>query len=88
MARVHVVVSGRVQGVWYRQSCQELARATGVTGWVRNLTDGTVEAELEGERPTVDAVLAWMAEGPALAEVTGLRITDRAPIGETDFAVR
>lgn len=88
MVRVHVVVSGRVQGVWYRQSCQERALAAGVAGWARNLDDGTVEATLEGERAAVDAVLAWMAEGPPLAVVTGLRVTDQAPSGAVGFRVR
>jgi acylphosphatase len=85
---VHVVVSGRVQGVWYRQSCQERAQASGVTGWVRNLSDGTVEATLEGERPAVDALVAWMAEGPPSAVVEGLEVTDRQPSGATRFEVR
>jgi acylphosphatase len=88
MVRVHVVVSGRVQGVWYRQSCQERARAAGVSGWVRNLADGTVEAVVEGERSAVDTVLAWMAEGPPLAEVSGLTVADREPTGATGFEVR
>ena len=64
MVRVRVIVSGRVQGVWYRQSCQERAAAAGIAGWVRNLGDGTVEAVLEGERAAVDDLLAWMADGP------------------------
>ena len=88
MVRVHVVVSGRVQGVWYRQSCQEQALAAGVAGWVRNLADGTVEAALEGERSAVDAVLTWMAEGPPLADVTGVAVIDLEPTGEKGFAVR
>ena len=85
---VHVVVSGRVQGVWYRQSCQERARASGVAGWVRNRPDGTVEAVLEGERPAVDALLAWMADGPPSAVVDGLEVGDRPPAGATSFEVR
>ncbi|MCD9624369.1 acylphosphatase [Rhabdothermincola salaria] len=85
---VHVVVSGRVQGVWYRQTCIERARSAGVTGWVRNRPDGTVEATLEGERPAVEALLAWMAEGPPGAVVDHLDLTDRAPSGATGFEVR
>ena len=86
--RTHVVVSGRVQGVWYRQSCREVAVAAGLSGWVRNLDDGTVEAVLEGGHPEVEAALAWMAEGPPGAAVTGLRVSDEAPTGETGFSVR
>lgn len=88
VVRVHVVVSGLVQGVWYRQSCQERASARGVAGWVRNLDDGTVEAVLEGEQPAVETVLAWMADGPPGAMVSGLRVADEAPTGETGFSVR
>ena len=88
MVRVRVVVSGRVQGVWYRQSCREHARASGLGGWVRNLSDGSVEAALEGEPAAVESVLAWMADGPPLAVVTRVDVTDEPPTGETDFRVR
>ena len=88
MVRVLVVVSGRVQGVWYRQSCLEQARAAGVAGWVRNRSDGRVEAELEGDRAAVDAVVSWMHDGPPLAVVTGVEVTDLEPTGATAFEVR
>jgi len=86
--RVHVVVSGRVQGVWFRQSCAEQARAAGLGGWVRNLPDGRVEAALEGEQGAVDGLLAWMADGPPLAVVRNVDVTDEAPLGERDFDIR
>lgn len=54
---------------------------------MRNLPGGRVEATLEGERAAVESVLAWMAEGPPLAEVTRLQVTDEPPAGETDFRV-
>ena len=85
---MRVVVSGLVQGVWYRQSCRERAVANGIAGWVRNRPDGTVEAALEGERAAVDAVLAWMAEGPRHAQVAGLEVVDEPPTGEVGFDVR
>lgn len=85
---MRVVVSGRVQGVWYRQSCLERAAAAGVGGWVRNRPDGRVEAVLEGERNAVDELLAWMGEGPAGAVVSGLEVTDRAPDGARGFEIR
>lgn len=88
MVRVHVVVSGRVQGVWYRQSCRERAEAADLAGWVRNLPDGTVEAVLEGERSAVEAVLAWMSTGPPGATVTDLRVENEAPTADTGFSVR
>jgi acylphosphatase len=88
VVRVHVVVSGRVQGVWYRQSCRDRAAAAGLAGWVRNRGDGSVEAVLEGDRRAVDDLVAWMADGPPHAVVTGLRVSDETPTGETGFRVR
>lgn len=88
MVRVQVVVSGRVQGVWYRRSCEERATAAGVAGWVRNRDDGSVEAVLEGDRTAVDAVLEWMAEGPPGASVSRLDVRDDTPTGEVGFSVR
>ncbi len=86
--RVRVVVSGRVQGVWYRQSTLEQARAAGIAGWVRNRADGRVEAELEGQPAAVATVKAWMEEGPPLAVVTGVEVTELEPAGEAGFGVR
>ncbi len=88
MVRRRVIVSGRVQGVWYRQSCQEVAAAAGVRGWVRNNADGTVEAVLEGDGEAVDRVVAWMGVGPARAVVDELRITNESPAAERSFVVR
>jgi acylphosphatase len=83
-----VVVSGRVQGVFYRRSCQRAADAAGVTGWVANRPDGSVEAVLEGPAGAVDEVLRWMGTGPRDAEVTHLEVHDRAPTGASRFQVR
>lgn len=88
MRRVHVIVSGEVQGVGYRYTLRLEARAAGVTGWVRNRRDGTVEAEIEGSADQVDTVLAWMAEGPPGSRVTGAELTELAPEGERTFEVR
>jgi len=88
MVRVRAVVSGRVQGVWFRQSCREQAVAAGVAGWVRNRPDGRVEAEFEGEQASVEVVLAWIEVGPALAVVTSVEVSDLTPSGETGFEVR
>jgi acylphosphatase len=88
MRRVHVIVSGDVQGVGYRYTLRMVAADAGVAGWVCNRRDGTVEAEVEGTPEQVDEVLAWMAEGPPGARVDGARVTDAAATGETGFEVR
>jgi len=80
--RAHVVIKGRVQGVWFRASAMEQARRAGVSGWVRNRPDGTVEAVFEGERASVMQVLAWCYRGPSSAQVTGVDVEWQQPTGE------
>jgi len=88
-ARAHLVVSGRVQGVWFRGSMQEEARRLGVSGWVQNLRDGGVEAEVEGERGAVEALVAWAHGGPPGARVDAVTVDWIAPRGESGgFVVR
>jgi acylphosphatase len=67
-------VRGRVQGVGYRYALQEEAERLGVTGWVRNRSDGSVEALLEGEAHAVEAVIAWARRGPPAARVVEVRV--------------
>lgn len=69
---VQALVSGRVQGVWYRQSTKQQALAHHVTGWAKNLPDGRVEVRLCGEPKDVAVVLSWLAEGPDMARVDGV----------------
>jgi acylphosphatase len=88
LVRVRVVVTGRVQGVWYRQSCKDVAVAAGVHGWVRNTADGRVEAVLEGERVAVHAVIEWMRVGPRHAVVDDVQLNVEPPDGARRFAVR
>lgn len=88
MRRVHVIVSGGVQGVGYRYTMRMIAEDAGVAGWVRNRRDGTVEAEIEGTPEQVDQVLAWMAEGPPGSRVDSAQVTDAAPTGQRGFEVR
>ena len=87
MKRVRVVVSGDVQGVGYRYTMRMVAREVGVTGWVRNRRDGSVEAEVEGSDAQVDEVLAWMAEGPPGARVDNAQVTDAEPQADRGFEV-
>ena len=89
MIRVHLVVYGRVQGVYFRQSSAEEARRLGVRGWVRNRRDGTVEAVAEGDRALVDAFVSWCRRGPPMASVTELDLTESDPVGlQEGFDVR
>ncbi len=88
-ARVHLVVSGRVQGVFYRQSTADTARRLALRGWVRNLPDGRVEAEAEGERVALEALIAWCRRGPPAARVDDLAVTwGEARGGQTAFEIR
>jgi acylphosphatase len=87
MRRVHVIVRGEVQGVGYRYTMRMVARGAGVTGWVRNLRDGSVEAEFEGTPEQVDEVLAWMAEGPPGSAVASATVQDSSPRGGNGFEV-
>jgi acylphosphatase len=77
-----------VQGVFFRDSCREQARAEAVAGWVRNRGDGAVEAEFEGPRAAVDRMIAWCREGPARARVDGVDVTEVTTLGERGFRVR
>jgi acylphosphatase len=80
-------VSGRVQGVFFRDACAREAAALGVRGWVRNLADGRVEAVFEGDEPAVAALVEWCRTGPPRARVSGVEVRDEAPVGEAAFDV-
>ncbi|WP_020675388.1 acylphosphatase [Geopsychrobacter electrodiphilus] len=71
-----LLISGRVQGVSFRYYTRQAARKNGVTGWVRNLPDGRVEALIEGEQQAVEATLVWCQQGPELSQVDGLEIEE------------
>lgn len=80
--RVHAIISGRVQGVFFRMETQRAARRFGVCGWVRNRRDGTVEALFEGDKDRVDAILDWCKQGPPHAHVTDVKVDRREFAGE------
>jgi acylphosphatase len=77
--RARVVVEGRVQGVWFRESCRREAVAAGVSGWVGNRSDGRVEAVFQGAPDAVARLIDWCRHGPARAVVTALQVTEEEP---------
>ena len=87
IVRRRVLVSGRVQGVWFRETCRERAGAAGVGGLVRNLPDGRVEAVFEGTLAAVDQLVEWCRHGPPRATVTAIDVRDEAPVGDQAFRV-
>ena len=82
--RAHVFVSGRVQGVFFRDKTQGKAKELNVNGWVRNLSDGRVEALFEGAREGVEKMVDWVREGPAFAQVDNMELSWQDYIGEYD----
>jgi acylphosphatase len=86
--RRRVVVSGRVQGVWFRESCRREADARRVSGWVRNRPDGKVEAVFEGAADDVEALVGWCSIGPIRARVVRVEVIEELAAGESGFAVR
>ena len=87
MIRRRVIVHGGVQGVGFRYTARLQADRLGVAGWVRNRADGTVEAEVEGDEASVQAMLAWLAEGPPGAVVRSTDVSDAPPTGERGFRI-
>ncbi len=89
LVRLEVSITGRVQGVFYRQSTQDTANRLGLAGWVRNCPDGSVAAVFEGERVAVEAALAWCHQGPSAARVENITTKWLDYQGEfSEFAVR
>lgn len=86
--RAHVFVSGRVQGVFYRASTRDKARELGVGGWVKNRSDGRVEAVFEGDPEAVDAMVDWCETGSRAADVEGVEVTTEQPEGHEAFEIR
>lgn len=86
--RRRVVIRGRVQGVFFRDSVRRRATENGVTGWVRNRPDGAVEAVFEGPPERVDELIAFSKTGPPHALVESVETIDEEPVGEPGFRVR
>ena len=88
MIRNRVVISGRVQGVAYRDACRRMAEKHGVTGWVRNLPDGRVEAVFEGPSEDVRRLVEWSRQGPPFADVADVHVDAEEPEGISEFQIR
>ncbi|CAL4859106.1 acylphosphatase [Microbacterium sp. MM2322] len=89
MRRIRLVIRGVVQGVGFRYSMQHIARGAGATGWVRNVTNGTVEAEVQGDAAAVETVLDWAAKGPRGGVVDGVSMTEMPTTpDESGFEIR
>jgi len=87
--RAHIFVSGRVQGVFFRDSACRKARGLGLTGWVRNLSDGRVEAVFEGQESAVREMISWAEQGPMFAKVKDLGVVFEEYLGEfSNFEIR
>ncbi|MCK5508453.1 MAG: acylphosphatase [Desulfobacterales bacterium] len=87
--RVHAIISGRVQGVFFRMETKRAADNCKVLGWVRNKIDGTVEAVFEGNEENVNSILGWCKDGPRLADVEKVDVTPEDYKGEySEFKLR
>jgi acylphosphatase len=82
--RAHVIIEGRVQGVFFRHHAQKKAVELGVAGWVKNRWDGSVEAVFEGEKGSVERMVQWCHRGPAEARVSKVTVTPEDPLEEFD----
>ena len=88
-ARAHIFVSGRVQGVFFRQNARKKARELGISGWVKNLPDGRVEAVFEGPKEKVEEMIKWARQGSIIARVDEVEVFWEEHKGEfNDFAIK
>lgn len=88
MIRRRVLVSGEVQGVFFRDTCRHVAGQQGVAGWVRNLPDGRVEAVFEGDAENVERLVRWAHRGPSQAGVVAVEVHDEPVEGLAAFEIR
>ena len=87
-SNVRVIISGRVQGVWFRASTKEKAKELCLTGWVRNTLNGDVEAVFEGEEEIVKKIITWCHSGPPMAKVKNVIVKKQQAIGFNDFLIK
>lgn len=88
-SKVHVIISGRVHGVWFRATTKQKAEQLGLTGWVRNTSDGNVEAVFEGDGENIKEMLDWCHHGPPSAEVENVEIEKQTPSNGFDgFSIK
>ena len=83
-----MILHGRVQGVFFRDTARRMARSRGVSGWVRNTREGTVEAAFEGDPEAVESMVRWCREGPRGAAVERVEVAEEEPEGLTEFRIR
>jgi len=89
IVNVHVIISGRVQGVWFRASTKQIAKELGLTGWVRNTPDGCVEAVFEGEERLINKIIEWCHQGSPLSKVKNVEVNNQEPKNEfNEFSIR
>jgi len=88
-SNIHVFITGRVQGVWFRASTKQKAEQLGITGWVRNTTDGRVEAIFEGEESSIKDMIEWCHHGPPHAKIEKVEKKDQNPTNGFDgFSIK
>ncbi len=88
MKRIHAKVTGRVQGVFYRASTRDVAKSLGLTGWVKNMPDGSVELEAQGPEDKIEKLIVWLNQGPPYSRVENVSVTELpAKEEEGDFVV-
>ncbi len=80
--RAHVIVEGRVQGVFFRAYTSDEAKKLGLTGWVRNRPDGSVEAVVEGDTESIETMLHWFHQGSPGSRVTDVKVQEESPVGD------
>lgn len=87
--RAHIIISGRVQGVFFRYTMEQVASKFNVTGWAKNRPDGKVEAALEGNKENVDKVIEWSHHGPSAAVIENVEVSWEEYAGEfKDFSIK
>ncbi len=87
MPTSHLIISGKVQGVFYRASAKQMAETLSVTGWIKNTWDGNVEAVVSGDKEALEKFIAWCKKGPARAEVSEVIVTPEEDKSFPDFSV-